>query len=301
MKKLTSLLFIIILMGPATLSAQEKSAADFSARKLDDGLGKVTVGDIDNDGINDLIKIAGLKGESMVLFKFDKSGNFRKYVLLDKINFRGDRLALADVDKDGDLDLATGIGNNDSSGKEINLDVVWVENPMPKNPTRANAWKIHKLGNQKDYIKDIDLADFDHDGKLDIVTRANEKTAIYFQSSPTQWKNEVVIDHESHEGMDIGDMDKDGDTDIVLNGFWYETPKNPRSAVDYKKHIFDATWFTPVDKSWRDNNAAIKVVDMNKDGLLDILISHSELTGFPVSLYLANSLEGLKADEWAEI
>src|SRR5688572_3296641 len=211
MKLQTCLLFVSLLIRSFTLTAQ-KNESDFSANILDQGLGKVTIGDIDNDGIKDVIKIAGLKGESMVLFRFDKNGNFKKHVLLDKINFRGDRLALHDVDNDGDLDLAIGIGNNDSNGKEINLDVVWVENPMPKNPTRANAWKIHKVGNQKDYIKDIDFADCDHDGKSDIITRANEKTAIYFQTSPTQWKNDVVIEHESHEGMDIGDMDKAGDT-----------------------------------------------------------------------------------------
>src|SRR5687767_166677 len=139
MKLKTSLQVFFILILPTLVYAQEEAAPDFSALVLDKGLGKVVAGDVDNDGITDLIKIAGLKGESMVLFKFDKSGNFKKYVLLDKINFRGDRLALADVDKDGDLDLATGIGHNDSNGKEINLDVVWVENPMPKNPTRTNA------------------------------------------------------------------------------------------------------------------------------------------------------------------
>lgn len=301
MKLKTSLQIILILILPSLVYAQKEAAPDFSAHVLDKGLGKVVAGDVDNDGITDLIKIAGLKGESMVLFKFDKGGKYKKYVLMDKINFRGDRLALYDIDQDGDLDLMTGIGNNDSNGKEINLDVVWVENPFPKNYTRSGSWKIHKAGNQKDYIKDIDVADFDRDGKPDIITRANEKTAIYFQTSPTQWRNDVVIEHESHEGMDIGDMDKDGDTDIVLNGFWYETPQKARVAADYKKHVFDARWFTKVDNTWRDNNAAIKVVDMNKDGLLDILISHSELTGFPVSLYMASSVEGLKAGHWTEI
>ena len=70
---------------------------------------------------------------------------------------------------------------------------------------------------------------------------------------------------------------------------------------EYKKHIYDAKWFTPVDGSWRDNNAAIKVTDMDNDGLLDILISHSELPGFPISLYMASSIEALKKDMWSEI
>ena len=300
MMKLQARLLVFSLFISPILYGQ-KNTTDFSAHVLDEGLGKVAIGDVDNDGINDVIRIAGLKGESMTFFKFDKNGKSKKHVLLDKINFRGDRIILYDVDQDGFLDLVVGIGNNDSSGKEVSLDVVWVENPMPKNPTRTNSWKIHRVGNQKDYIKDIDLADFDRDGKPDIVTRANEKTAIYFQSSPAQWKNEVVIEHESHEGMDIGDMDKDGDTDIVLNGFWYETPENGRSASEYKKHVFDPKWFTPIDGSWRDNNAAIKVVDMNQDGLLDILISHSELPGFPISLYMASSVEAIRNDQWQEI
>jgi len=300
MKLRILLLFLFILTLTKWAQAQSEVEAPFASRILDQGLGKVAVGDIDNDGINDIIKIAGLKDKSMVLFRFNAKGEFVKHVLLDKINFRGDRIVLSDVDNDGDLDLANGIGINDSNGKEISLDVVWVENPMPRNPTRMNSWKIHKVGNQKDYIKDIFIRDFDRDGKPDIITRANEQTAIYFQSSPTQWINEVNLKHEPHEGMDIGDLDKDGDTDIVLNGFWYETPTNARKG-EYIKHIYDARWFTPVDGSWRDNNAAIKVVDMNSDGLLDILISHSELQGFPISLYMAASLDALKKDIWNEI
>jgi hypothetical protein len=236
----------------------------------------------------------------MVFFKFSIKGDFKKYVLLDKVNFRGDRIVLSDIDKDGDLDLTTGIGINNSAGKEISIDVVWVENPLPRNPARENSWKIHKVSNQKDYIKDIDVCDFDRDGRMDIVTRANEVTAIYFQSGPTSWTNEVAIKHEPHEGMDIGDLDKDGDTDIILNGFWFETPVDARKG-EYKKHTYDTKWYTPVDGSWRDNNAAIKVVDMNRDGLLDILISHSELPGFPISLYMASSLGAVNSDQWNEI
>src|SRR5687768_4086987 len=115
MKLKTSLQIFFILILPSLVYAQKNAVQDFSAHVLDKGLGKVVVGDIDNDGINDLIRVAGLKGESMVLFKFDRAGNYKKYPLVDKINFRGDRLALYDIDRDGDLDLMTGIGNNDAS------------------------------------------------------------------------------------------------------------------------------------------------------------------------------------------
>lgn len=295
-----SLLVLSILIYPLTIHSQNEGVSDFSEQILDESAGKVAIGDIDNDGVNDIVKIAGLKDHSMVLFGFNANGEFKKHVLLDNINFRGDRIVLYDVDNDGDLDLAAGIGINDSNGKEISLDVVWVENPMPKNPTRKNAWKIHKAGNQQGYIKDIAVADFDRDGQADIVTRAHHQTAIYFQSNRSQWNREVVLNHESHEGMDIGDMDRDGDMDIILNGFWFATPDNVRKG-EYVKHIYDDKWFTTKDGSWRDNNAAIKVVDMNQDGLLDILISNSELPGFPISLYMASSSDAVKSDQWNEI
>jgi len=301
MKIKTIFLITLLIICNMVLQGQNNVSSLFSATILDDGPGKVAIRDIDNDGINDVIKIAGLKDKSMVFFRFSGSGDFIKYVLLDKVNFRGDRIILYDIDGDGDLDLLTGIGINDSNGKEISIDVVWVENPMPKNPSRMNSWKIHKVGNQKDYIKDIDVGDFDRDGKPDIINRGNEMTYIYFQSDPYKWSNDVSISHESHEGMDTGDLDKDGDIDIILNGFWYETPENARNGAEYKKHIYDARWFTPVDGSWRDNNAAIKIIDMNQDGLPDILISHSELPGFPVSLYMASSIESLKSGKWTEI
>lgn len=293
-------LVLFILTYPLISYSQGEDESIFSEQILDKGAGKVAIGDIDNDGINDVIKIAELKDQSMVLFRFDKAGSFKKHVLLDNINFRGDRIVLHDIDHDGDLDLATGIGINDSNGKEISLDVVWLENPMPENPARKNSWKIHKAGNQKDYIKDIAVTDIDRDGKVDIITRANRQTAIYFQSNGSRWNKEVLINHESHEGMDIGDLDKDGDIDIVLNGFWFETPDDARRGA-YKKHTFDEKWFTTSDGSWRDNNAAIKVVDMNRDGLPDILISNSELPGFPISLYMASSPEAVKSDCWSEI
>jgi hypothetical protein len=266
----------------------------FKFRELDSDHGKAEVADIDNDGLNDVVK-RSTGGESLVWYKYNKTGEFDKHVVFKNKVFRGDRIALADIDRDGDMDLATGLKEGDD------YNVVWLENPLPAGkPTRLNSWKIRKVGTQDDYMKEIAIVDFDRDGKLDIVTRAHTKTAIYFQKNPANWDRLKVIDHDSHEGMDVGDLDKDGDVDIVLNGFWFETPPDPRKGT-YRKHIFDRKWFMPVDNSWRDNNAAIKVSDINNDQIPDILISQSELPGFPVSLYTVSALNDVKQDKWKEI
>lgn len=268
---------------------------------LDEGKGKVEVADIDNDNIHDIIKRGDREGESLVLFKYDKKGDFKKHVLLQNTNFRSDRIALEDIDRDGDLDLVTALGVRNTPGSEEIVEMIWIENPLPKNPvTKKNAWQIRSIAEREGYIKDIAVADFDRDGQWDVVARTHERTVIYFQQTLQDWSVQKVMDHASHEGMDIGDLDKDGDIDIVLNGFWYETPEDARQG-EYIKHIYDVKWFTPVEGTWRDNNSAIKVADMNQDGLPDILISHSELPGYPVSLYMAASPEAVKADRWREI
>ncbi len=265
----------------------------FESRELDPAPGKVAVADIDNDEAGDIVKVSN-KSESFVWYKYTSGGALEKFVVLKAKNFRADRIVLVDIDTDGDMDIVSGL-------EEDSYNVVWLENPLPDDKaTEPNSWQIHIIGPQKGYIKDICAADLNGDGKTDIVIRTHTRTTFHFQKQPDVWQQGQVLEHESHEGMDVGDLDGDGDPDIVLNGFWYETPADAVFG-DYKKHIFGRKWFTPVDKSWRDNNASIKLADINKDGLLDILISHSELPGFPVSLYTAGSIEDVKADNWNEI
>jgi len=328
---------VLVALGQSPLPAKN-AASSFALRQLDEEHGKVQVFDVDKDGYNDVMKIQS-QGESLAWYQYGPGGAFTKHVVFKDRRFRADRLAVADLDGDGDLDVVTGL---EEDGPRV---VIWLENPLvvtpsgvptqegrgtgdgprgivtppsPSDPpasprkdalagtlqtgqaTQPGAWKIHKVGPQSDYIKDIGIADFNRDGKLDIVTRTHTETAIFFQRSPTQWSAPKLLKHESHEGMDVADLDRDGDPDLVLNGFWFETPEDAEGGT-YKKHVFDAKWFTPVDKSWRDNNAAIKVADVNGDNLPDIIISHSELPGYPISIYTAASIEDVRHDRWREI
>jgi hypothetical protein len=270
------------------------AGGSFVQHKIDDGHGKPLVVDVNLDGKNDIV-VRGPDAEALAWFEYRGPGKFSKHIVMTNVHFRGDRIDAADIDGDGDLDLATGLGDENSDYK-----VVWLENPLPTgNPAKPNSWKIHNVAPQVGYIKDLVITDFNGDKKLDIVTRAHTRTVIYFQSSPKDWPQSTAFDHDDHEGMDIGDLDLDGDPDIVLNGFWFETPDDAVNG-EYAMHVFDRKWFTAVDNSWRDKNASLRVADINSDGILDILISHSELPGFPVSMYSASSVHDVKAGRWRE-
>jgi hypothetical protein len=171
---------ICVALGLSPVPAKNSNSR-FALQQLDEEHGKVQVFDVDKDGYNDVMKIQS-QGESLAWYKFGPGGTFTKHIVFQDRRFRADRMGVADLDGDGDMDVVTGL---EEDGPRV---VVWLENPLPQgSPAQLGAWKVHKVGTQSDYIKDIGLADFNHDGKLDIVTRTHTETAIFLQKTPTQW------------------------------------------------------------------------------------------------------------------
>ena len=70
---------------------------------------------------------------------------------------------LGDVDGDGDLDIVVPDGNQGNN-------LLWFENPLPDgNPSDGAQWNRKEVGSIGSWGKDIELADFDGDGYLDIA------------------------------------------------------------------------------------------------------------------------------------
>ena len=131
----------------------------------------------------------------------------------------------------------------------------------------------------------------DHDGKLDVIVRTKHKFAIYFQESPVSWI-EVKTDNVEREGMKIGDVDGDGDYDVVMNGFWLENPRRPRKDT-WERYDIDPMWYKDITGGWQDHSVMADVKDLNNDGKVDVILSHSEKTGFTIAWYeLANPKGG---------
>lgn len=291
-----AVLFTVVLISFQFYCGDRKTSI-FKYREIDSAHGKNLIADLDNDGRNDIITIGGKK-ESVIFYKSNADNSFSKSVLIQDIHIRGDRIETSDIDKDGDLDLVAGINESDQ------LFITWMRNPLIS--AEQKEWEVIKIGYQGTekegktaYIKDIGVADFNGDGELDVVTRTNILTRLFFQKSSTEWSEPIKLSHHDHEGMDVGDLDGDGDPDIILNGFWYETPDDPLKD-EFKQHVIDNKWFGQTEGTWRDDNASVKVTDVNGDGILDVLISHSEKPGYPISLYTASSHSDLKAGNWQE-
>ncbi len=244
-------------------------------------IGHREVGDIDGDGFND---IAAVDYPMLVWYEHP---DWKKHIMVDISRFddfktyRACDMELADIDGDDDLDVVGRIGIPESDREGMNC---WFENPGPNGNPAKDTWKRHNIG-ATEYVKDIEVRDFNNDDKPDIVVRTNTRVCVYLQRKPDSW-TPILINIHDHEGMEAGDLDRDGDPDIVLNGFWLETPGNPEKGK-WIEHNIDKKWWNQKTGSWTDNNCKVSIADMNKDGRLDVLLSHSEKAGYPISWYEA--------------
>ncbi len=113
-------------------------------------------------------------------------------------------------------------------------------------------------------VRDLDFADFDGDGLLDIVAAANDSESLFLmlQNSPTDFTRQAVAVQDTvMRDVTVGDLDGDGDIDIV-------------SAIPNALVIWEndgAASFTRHNLDPFGGIRAIDIADLDGDGDLDLL------------------------------
>lgn len=215
-------------------------------------------GDIDGDGRFDLV-VGGLPGDDLVWFRWP--GLQRSLIARAGVEFTTDG-ALADLDNDGDLDVVAPDG-------PYSDNLAWFENPRPAGDPASTEWRRRAIGATGDWVKDVEVADFDGDGRIDIVARTPKRLAVFFRSENESWST-VALDGFAlgEEGMTSGDLDGDGAVDLVLWGEWVRNPGGAAAREPSAWRAFSIGVFSPAFKA--------VVVDLDHDGRMDVLTSSSE-------------------------
>lgn len=230
-----------------------------------------TVGDINNDGLIDLI--AG--GNSSGGLVWYKNPSWQKNIINNSPGHSTDG-EVADIDRDGDNDVVS----------ITTSQIRWYENP---------DWTIHNIEDRK--LHDLEVADFDGDGDIDIVARdqaefghQGNELHFYRQNSPSSWTHSSIT-IPNGEGLLVVDIDGDKDQDVVVNGRWLENTGDITNGP-WTEHIFTS--------SWTHRNTFISAGDINRDGRLDIALAPAELAGQTYHISWFEAPLNPKDSNWVE-
>ena len=216
----------------------------------------LALGDINGDGKTDITA-----GENWYAAPDFKPQPVRKLMPFGKDYMQSCGEHLYDMDGDGDLDILS---------IAFTLPVLnWYENPGKGNHAVEN-WKAHDLidtgvkANEACF-----LHDFDKDGTPEWIVNSwvpASPMEIYRlvrgEDKKVSAVKHVVAASGNGHGMGFGDINGDGQDDIVFGGGWYECPKDGP---------FSGPWTLRPDFDLPHASCPVLILDLTGDGKNDLI------------------------------
>jgi len=239
------------------------------------GFGPSQLGDLDQDGDQDLIAVANWAGKIIHFENEDGAGGFDEGMSMSSITRGAWSVYPADLDGDGDLDLLSASDGDDK--------IAWYEN-LDGHGTYGMQQII---SNEAQSARFVVAADFDGDTDLDVLAAIRgTQTVAWFQNVDGQGTfGEAHIISAQVEGVVCAisaDLDQDGDQDVLSAGWedgkieWYEN-------VD-GLGTFGAANF--LSETYRPRH--LSTADLDGDGDFEVLVASE----YGNTIYWQENLDG---------
>jgi hypothetical protein len=141
----------------------------------------------------------------------DKTGGWQDHSIMGDIK---------DINGDGKKDVVL------SHSEKTGFSIMWYAAINPR--TGKGGWKRHEVG-VIDYCHTLRAEDMDLDGDIDIVAgtliRTSTPVICVFlnQNKGQSWKKKIIAATSAYKAK-TGDIDNDGDMDIVTARSWDKAP-----------------------------------------------------------------------------
>ena len=242
--------------------------------------GEIDIIDFDADGDLD-IAICGNSVTSfaepqlnVVIYRNDGTGGFDLWATLPGVNRS---IAWADVDGDADLDFIITGGNNSGTATTI----LYLQNA--NNTFTASAPMFEQLR-----FSDVHFFDCDNDGDMDVMLAGDSSlcfTQLYINDGAGNYAASVSSNFTALSSTpQIGstDVNNDGFLDLIILGEQCSLGFNCDVYLNDGTGQFSLSQTLP-----GDSGTKLELIDMNNDGLDDILFSsqNSGTSGFSLIYY----------------
>lgn len=271
MRKFLKVVLLLPLLAPFAgayaSNIQSWSSAGFISRNS----AEVGVGDFDKDGNVD-IAIASSQQ------RWYAGPDFDTWYEIGQSDGGPYAAQVADINNDGWLDFITSDGQRNApdlaNGQTGDLYVYL--NPGGNGGDVKQAWqRITVYSGNVYHQNDLRIADMDGDGRLDIIERtwSSERVVVALQNADiNSWTVRIFDTGETGkpEGISAGDIDGDGDNEIVLSGVYWDNPGGWRTGnrIEYSIDTqFTGSMYGKVKSA---------VGDIDNDGDNDIYMASAE-------------------------